>query len=143
MILARQLRVPQPLREQVWQALAAVYPHEGCGLIGGDHDATGWHITECAMTTNASSQAARQFEIDGLWYARTEKAWAERGITVLGVVHSHPDCPPIPSETDRLYATNWPGFVWWIVRVDDRQPTAHRAWLLGADERFTELEVDA
>ena len=143
MIVARQLRVPEHIREQVWRAFAAAYPNEGCGLIGGEQDFTGWQVTDCAIADNSSARAARQFEIDGLWYSRIEKTWSERGITVLGVVHSHPDCAPIPSETDRVYATYWPGFVWWIVRVDNRRPTTHRGWILGADERFTELEVAA
>ena len=141
MTAGRTITLDPQVRQQVHQALVQAYPYEGCGLIGGRQDAGGWQVHVCAMATNASERAARQFEIDPLWYTRTERQWNGQGTQVLGVVHSHPDCPPIPSETDRVYATNWPGFLWWIVRVDDRHVRDQRVWVLTPEERFTEVAL--
>ncbi len=63
------------------------------------------------------------------------------GPRVLGFYHSHPDAPPLPSETDRELA--WPWYHYVIIRVAAGEPEETRAWELDADTgRFEERSID-
>jgi proteasome lid subunit RPN8/RPN11 len=65
-------------------------------------------------------------------FTRVEREADERGLTLLGFYHSHPDAPPRPSEFDREHA--WPWFVYPIIGVQGGEPVEIRAWRL-RDER--------
>lgn len=127
--------VADNVRIAVEKALAEAWPAEGCGLLAGADDNT---IDEWQHQRNHGPQPGKQFAMEPLDLTRYEKDLDRRNQALLGLVHSHPDCPAIPSETDRRYARNWPGFLWWIVRVDERRIVEHRCWQLSTDERFCE-----
>ena len=64
---------------------------------------------------------------------------AERlGLDLIGVFHSHPDCPNIPSEYDREWAQ--PFFSYLITRVDHGKAVNSRSWKLLEDRSKFEEE---
>ena len=52
-------------------------------------------------------------------------------LSLIGVFHSHPDCPNVPSEYDREWAQ--PFFSYIITRVDNGKSVSHRSWRLTED----------
>ena len=67
-----------------------------------------------------------------------EREAEERGLELVGIYHSHPDAPAVPSEYDREHA--WPNSAYVIVSVEDGRAGGLRAWLLTEDRsRFDEL----
>jgi len=50
-----------------------------------------------------------------------------KGLEVVGIFHSHLNCPPVPSERDSEGMKNWP-VVWLIITPEGDV----RAWILGA-----------
>jgi proteasome lid subunit RPN8/RPN11 len=66
---------------------------------------------------------------------------AELGVDLIGVFHSHPDCPNVPSEFDREWAQ--PFFSYVITRVDEGKAVSHRSWRLAEDRsKYDEEEIE-
>jgi proteasome lid subunit RPN8/RPN11 len=57
----------------------------------------------------------------------------------LGIYHSHPKHPAIPSETDRLAAQ--PFFSYVIISVIDKDTIDLRSWLLNDERQFEEEKI--
>jgi proteasome lid subunit RPN8/RPN11 len=73
-------------------------------------------------------------------YLQAEKKAAKLGVDLIGVFHSHPDCPNIPSEYDREWAQ--PFFSYLITRVNEGQAVSHRSWRLMEDRsKYNEEEL--
>ena len=64
-------------------------------------------------------------------WMRLEDEADERGLSLVGYYHSHPDSPAIPSEYDREHAL--PNFVYIITSVMMARATDMRVWRLRAD----------
>jgi proteasome lid subunit RPN8/RPN11 len=71
-------------------------------------------------------------------YLKAEMQAAETGVDLIGVFHSHPDCPNEPSEFDREWAQ--PFFSYIISRVDNGKAVSHRSWVLTEDRSKYEEE---
>ena len=63
----------------------------------------------------------------------------ENGLTLLGVYHSHPNSPAIPSEHDRISAQ--PYFSYIILSVFDGKYSHARSWQLNDDYQFEEEKI--
>ena len=64
----------------------------------------------------------------------------ENGVQLLGVYHSHPNHPAIPSEHDRVAAQ--PYFSYIIISVKDSQIADIRSWQLNDEFQFEEETVE-
>lgn len=132
-------------------------PWECCGILVGHIDrlATGDRaitVDELYPTANVwSDQTAKPFEAlldpDGAAVPRTQrytinprqmldiqKAARDRGATIVGVYHSHPNGTAEPSERDRQWA--WSEYVYPIVAVRDGRAIDVRAWQLDDHRQF-------
>jgi proteasome lid subunit RPN8/RPN11 len=114
------------------------YPEEGAGfLLGLDGD-----VREILSLPNAREDEARhnRFLITPEDYLKAEMKAAEMGVDLIGVFHSHPDCPNVPSEYDREWAQ--PFFSYIITRVDNGNVVSHRSWRLVEDRsKYEEEEI--
>lgn len=123
---------------------AASYPDEGCGLLLGE--TTGAHRLAVAIfpvpnTWPEEAEKPRRFLISGVDMLRAEMAAIDQGLDVIGVFHSHPDCPPVASPRDLAWAA-WSGYSYLITQVDAGTPTLSRSWQLLPDRSgFTEEEI--
>jgi proteasome lid subunit RPN8/RPN11 len=127
------------------EALAAInangeqaYPDEGAGfLIGADGK-----VEKALPLPNAREGAARhnRFLITPEDYLKAELTADNLGLSLIGVFHSHPDCPNVPSEYDREWAQ--PFFSYIITRVDHAKAVNSRSWKLQEDRsKFDEEEI--
>jgi len=110
----------------------ADYPYEACGLIGGLADGSRLVAVQLVPLPNARSDAARnRYLIDPDAFRRAQQRLDRDGLDIIGVYHSHPDHPPIPSQYDRDHA--WPRLVYVIAAVAGRKAGDVKAWILSDD----------
>ncbi|MCB0397861.1 MAG: M67 family metallopeptidase, partial [Flavobacteriales bacterium] len=115
------------------------FPNECCGFMYG-HENDVRTVTEARLVDNSKEgDQRRRFEISGKDYMDAEKYALEKGMTLLGVYHSHPQHPAIPSEHDRKQALPW--FSYTIVSVMDGKVDHTRSWQLDETKQFTEEEL--
>ena len=114
------------------------YPDECCGFFYGVEDSKGNRtVTDIVMVQNGKEGDKRKrFEITGHDYMKAEQYATEHDLQLLGVYHSHPDHPPIPSEHDRIAAQ--PFFSYLIISVLEGKSDTMRSWRLNEQEQFDE-----
>lgn len=124
----------------------AAYPHECCGLLIGRIEAGGRarEVEETYPVENTFEEGERhhRMRIEPLDYARAERAFAGRGLGVVGNYHSHPEGRPVPSQFDLEHLAPWPTMSYIVISVRGGESVELRSWELEADRsRFTEEEV--
>lgn len=134
--------LPLPLLRAMQAWVEPAWPGEGCGLLIGAAGAEGLRVSRIIETENQVRAAGTdRFEIAPRAYLDAERSLSA-GETMLGFFHSHPDCPEVPSETDRRFAEGWPNFLWLILRVEQGTSAGIRAWRLRTDASgFDELHL--
>jgi proteasome lid subunit RPN8/RPN11 len=75
-----------------------------------------------------------RYWIDPADLLHAQKQARERGLQIIGVYHSHPDHPAIPSETDRQLA--WAEYSYLIVSVQAGKAVEARSWQLNPERQF-------
>ena len=133
------LEIPASLLEQIHAHGRSAYPEEGAGLLLGKADGDHRQVTVILPLSNAREDAARhnRYLITPQDMLRGEQEAARQGLDVIGVFHSHPDHPNLPSEFDREWALPWFSYV--ITSVMDGKATESRSWRL-TDDRTQFLE---
>ncbi|MCS7253100.1 MAG: Mov34/MPN/PAD-1 family protein [Armatimonadota bacterium] len=123
------------------------YPDECCGLlIGRKAGATVWEIMKAFPTRNAHRERKRdRYEIEPHTILTAMTGAKIQGLEWIGVYHSHPNVPPVPSLTDSELA--WEGLIYLIMSVFNGGMTVARAWLYtgevanGLTDGFAELKI--
>jgi proteasome lid subunit RPN8/RPN11 len=132
------LVVSNELHNQINAHVESAYPEEGAGfLIGVEGE-----VKEIVALPNAREDEARhnRFLITPEEYLKAELTADRLGLSLIGVFHSHPDCPNIPSEYDREWAQ--PFFSYIITRVDEGKAVNSRSWRLIEDRsKYEEEEI--
>ena len=123
------------------------YPNECCGLLLGHKNQETKTVMEIWPAENAW-----QTEADEYWPEQTEfteekryaispklmlkamKSARERHLSIIGIYHSHPDHPAIPSEFDRTYA--WPEYSYIILSVEKGKTIDFLCWSLDENNQF-------
>ncbi len=107
----------------------AGYPDEICGLLIGLNRGQGWEVSEVRQVENINKErAADRFQLDPAGYQAIDSELRGSGNEIIGVFHSHPDCPARPSPTDLSNA--WEGFVYPIVSVCKGQVAEVNCWIV-------------
>ena len=135
------VNLKQPLQAQIFQSLEAAFPNEGGGfLLGRTADET-VHIADTIQIENVFEESEQYHR-----YAMTPQDWMrledeadERGLSLVGYYHSHPNAPAIPSTYDRDHAL--PNFVYIITSVQDGHAVDMRAWRLRTDRSQFDAET--
>ena len=106
MMSSRRLVITDAIEQQIVDHARACKPHEMCGLLvgapGGDE------ALEFHPCRNAAASAII-YTLDPKDYMRVEQSADDRGLAVIGVVHSHTQTEAYPSATDVAQAPdpNW------------------------------------
>lgn len=118
-----------------------IFPDECCGFIYGiDTNPETRNITVAkTVINNKTGDKRRRFEISPLDYMKAERFAEENNLQLLGVFHSHPNHPAIPSATDLEKAL--PFFSYIIVSVIEGVVANTTSWLLNSAENKFEEEV--
>ncbi|HLE13754.1 MAG TPA: M67 family metallopeptidase [Anaerolineales bacterium] len=116
------------------------YPEEGAGLLLGRRAGGRKQVVQILGLANTREDGSRRNRYllspqDYLW---GEEQAEQSGLEVLGVFHSHPDHPNLPSEYDLEWA--WPSFFYVITSLRAGQAIDSRAWLLADDRSGFEEE---
>jgi len=108
------------------------YPDEGAGFLLGDA-AENRRVLRIQPLANAREDTARRtrYLIRPEDYLQAEKEADRLKLTLLGVFHSHPDHPNLPSDYDREWAQ--PYFSYIITSIQKGKALASRSWRLLED----------
>jgi proteasome lid subunit RPN8/RPN11 len=134
----------QPVaKELMLQDAKQAFPDECCGFLFGEEEPEGNRIISQIQVVNNAKEGdkRRRFVIAPLDYIRAEQFAEENNLLLLGVYHSHPNHPAIPSEHDRVAAQ--PYFSYIIVSVLEGQIGPVRSWRLNDEVQFEEETVAA
>jgi proteasome lid subunit RPN8/RPN11 len=133
------LVVPGRLIEQMNVHVEKAYPEEGAGFLIGEAG----EIKEILALSNSRENGARhnRFLFTPEDYLQAELKAEGLGLSLIGVFHSHPDSPNVPSEYDREWAQ--PFFSYIITRVDNGKAVNSRSWKLLEDRtNYEEEEIE-
>ncbi|MCB8984799.1 MAG: M67 family metallopeptidase [Ardenticatenaceae bacterium] len=128
------LRINQPVYEAMLAHLQAVYPLEGCGLLGGVGDTA---VRHTAVDNILRSPVA--YEMDPTQQIRAMLELEAQGQEMLAIYHSHPAGPPHPSPTDVAQAY-YPDAVYLIISLADRAQPVVGAFRIG-NGRYTPIPL--
>ncbi len=117
------------------------YPEEGAGFLLG-FDGEERAVQFIFPLSNSREDAARhnRYLITPDDYLKAELEADKRGLSLLGVFHSHPDHPDRPSDFDREWAQ--PYFSYIITSVQSGKAVESRSWRLVDDRsQFVEEKI--
>jgi len=135
------LQISEPCLDQMKAEAEAGYPLEICGLLIGRITEQGWRIDQVRAVENLNKErAADRFELDPAGYQAIDRDLRGSDHEIVGVYHSHPDCPAKPSPTD--LDSSWEGFAYPIISVCDGRAADIRCWAVNASgNRFQPVKV--
>lgn len=108
--------------------LRAVYPLEGCGLLGGRNGRIQHHYPIDNILHSPTA-----YEMDALQQITAMLEMEERGDDTLVIYHSHPQSPAYPSPTDRELAY-YPEAIYLIISLADFANPQLQAFFLRENE---------
>jgi proteasome lid subunit RPN8/RPN11 len=121
--------------QQIIQQAIATYPHECCGLLVGQDKQT---IAVYPME-NTSNSPHDRYMIDPAAMLAVMKSIRGQDLNIIGIYHSHPDHPAVPSERDRELA--WPEYSYLILSVSLGQVVDRQSWCLDEARVFQSEQV--
>jgi proteasome lid subunit RPN8/RPN11 len=135
------LLVAKEILDRIHSNGEQAYPEEGDGfLLGEDGDRK--QVIDIIALPNSREDAARhnRYLITPEDYLKAETTAEGLGLSLIGVFHSHPDHPNLPSDFDREWAQ--PFFSYIITSVQAGKAIESRSWLLREDRsQFEEEEI--
>jgi proteasome lid subunit RPN8/RPN11 len=147
--MSSHLIIHQSQLQQIYLHGERVYPEECCGLLIGTIHYDQKIVTEIWETENSWNDQSPEdfatitqipgtkkdrFVIDPQTLLQAQKSTRKRGLTILGVYHSHPDHPAIPSEFDRIIA--WPEYSYLIISLVSGKVDQVACWILDDFHQF-------
>jgi proteasome lid subunit RPN8/RPN11 len=149
----RQSKIPVPLHlspshlQTIIVHAEHAYPEECCGLLLGKMTADGHWVMQVRSLDNAWTAAdfitdpvsaaapkTRRYAIAPADMLRVMREARSQGQDIIGIYHSHPDHPSVPSECDRQQA--WQGYAYLIVSVPQGRAQTWQNWTLDPDHQF-------
>ena len=116
------MRIRQTVIDELVTHARNAAPNECCGLLVGTDEA----ILEAVRTKNIEEGPSR-YRIDPVEHIALMKRLRGADRTIVGVYHSHPRSPAVPSPSD-LTEAFYPDFVYVIVSLASEAPPECRAW---------------
>src|SRR3989475_6122607 len=134
------IHVPEGAIGVIQEHAIEAFPEECCGFLLG-HVGEPKRVIEARRGKNiATEDRARRYIIDPLEMLHVDDDARTKGMDLIGIYHSHPNHPAVPSEFDRSRATPW--YLYLILSIVDRDPreiAARRG--IGATNRVAEEQV--
>jgi proteasome lid subunit RPN8/RPN11 len=125
---------------------ASTYPEECCGIILGYLANESKTVVEVIPTENAWSgetvldNKRRRYAIAPEIMLKIQKEARSCSLNIIGIYHSHPDNPAIPSESDRILA--WQEYSYIIVSVPNGKAGELKSWHLDDTHQFQEEAIE-
>ena len=140
------LKLHPPHLQTIRAHAESTYPDECCGIMLGQVSDDSKTLVEVWATENAWSAEAdyypdgvvtttrRRYAIAPAVLLQAQREARDRQLDIIGIYHSHPDHPAIPSEFDRVYA--WHQYSYIIVSVQNGKACDLLCWSLNDDNQF-------
>lgn len=131
------------IEKQAWRKIVghaeATYPNECCGALLGVSENGAKVVKEAVELENAFAGSQRdRYEVRPEDLLRADRAAWERGLDLIGIFHSHPDCEAYFSATDLKNSCPWYSFV--VVSVRGGKVDHVRSFLPNPDQTAAEAE---
>ena len=102
------IRISKPAWDTMVSHVESTFPKEGCGLMIGSDSL----VQEAVPLPNSYTGPQEDFfVIDPKDLLRVDQESRDRGLDVLGVFHSHPDCDAYFSKRDLENSCPWYSYV--------------------------------
>ena len=124
----KELHFTDTVLEAITQHARQDYPNECCGFLLGTEGELRSFTDYIIVDNSKEGDQRKRFEISGKDYMKAEREAALRGLDLLGIYHSHPDHPAIPSRHDHKQAV--PFFSYVILSVRKGQLSKYTSWQL-------------
>lgn len=136
------IQLSAALQQRIFEEMQQAYPNEGGGFLLGHRTGESVQILDVIHIPNTfdSAEQYHRYAMTPMNWAKMEDEADERGLTLVGYYHSHPDSPAIPSEYDRVHAL--PNFVYIITSVYEAKARDQFVYELKMDRSaFDTLEL--
>lgn len=129
------------IRQLLIEDAVNTFPDECCGFLFGKEETDGTRVIIDILVVDNSKAGdkTRRFEISPTDYMTAEQHALDHDWTLIGIYHSHPNHPAIPSEHDRIAAQ--PYFSYLIISVMNNEVITFRSWLLNEEQQFEEEQI--
>jgi proteasome lid subunit RPN8/RPN11 len=121
------MKITDAQLKQIYAHARETYPHECCGFLLGSFEGGGL-VRQARRASNQNTERTDRFIISPEEFAEVQFAADEAGLDIIGIYHSHPDWPPIPSQTDMDNA--WDDVYYLISSVHEGMPLNTQIWRL-------------
>lgn len=134
----------------------STYANECCGLLLGTMEQRCGLLVKTLVEVRSTHNTWSSEQNDQMLFepglTKTRRYWIapetllanlryarDRNLVMIGVYHSHPDHPAIPSKFDQDLA--WPQYSYIIVSVQNGMSQDLSSWMLDQDHRFQSEEI--
>jgi proteasome lid subunit RPN8/RPN11 len=120
-----------------WQAMVLhaerTYPNECCGAMLGRVSGDNKQVVAAVPIENSfSGEQNARYELRAEDLLEADRAARARGLDLIGIFHSHPDCDAYFSQTDLKHSCPWYSFV--VLSVYNGKFDHARSFLPDADQ---------
>ena len=135
-----KLQLTKTLLENIQAHGEKAYPDEGAGLMLGLEENGSRRISSLLFLDNSREEKNRhnRYLLTAEDMLRGEREAERQGLTIVGIFHSHPDHPNLPSEYDREYAIPWYSYL--ITSVQHGKAVESKSWRLTDDRSVFQPE---
>jgi proteasome lid subunit RPN8/RPN11 len=135
-----KILIPCKLSDSINRIAEQSYPEESAGFLLGNQQGSSRFVLQLLPLQNKSAAETRKnrYLIDAEQMIKAELEAEQSGFDLIGVFHSHPDHPAVPSEFDRQWALPW--FSYLITSVRSGNCDHSRSWRLRDDRLSFEEE---
>lgn len=146
---------------QIYVHAEHTYPHECCGLLLGKLRQASVTIREIvevwgsentwtletsinfdnSLTSSSTPNRSlkNRYQLAPVTLLKAQQYARDLDLSIIGIYHSHPDHPAIPSECDRTCA--WPHLSYLIVSVNQGIAGDVKSWCLDPNHNFQSEEI--
>jgi proteasome lid subunit RPN8/RPN11 len=130
--------IPKTVVAAIVEHARESFPEECCGfLIGSVTEPR--RVTEARRARNAAKEnRSRRYRIDPLELLHADEDARAKGLDLIGIYHSHPNHPAVPSDYDESHASGW--YTYAIQSLANREPRELTAWRFDDSARRFEPE---
>ncbi len=127
------INIPAKVLTEIHTHGETAYPQEAAGLMLGYEQNGVRFVQSLLKLENAQEDSSRHnrylITAEDMLLGELE---AERlGLTIVGIFHSHPDHPNLPSEFDREWAIPWYSYL--ITSIQEGKAVDSKSWRLRDD----------
>ncbi len=130
------------IEKEAWDVMVAharsTYPNECCGAMLG-HVGDDKKVVVAVPIENAYAGGQQErYELRPEDLLKADREARSRGMDLVGIFHSHPDCDAYFSETDLKNSCPWYSFV--VISIRKGEFDHANSWLPNADQTAADKE---